>query len=119
MNLQSYYTVDLNLKFSPILRKFFILLCPDVMMKFFCDCVQRCKWESQTRQEVATKSGALCTWENESRENLFETASCLEKKTPSVGLREGFAFIEIVSAIRTESFEILPWYQTVACVTSF
>ena len=39
MNLQNYYTVDLYLKFSPTLKKIFILHCPDNILKFFCDCV--------------------------------------------------------------------------------
>ena len=39
MNLQKYYTFDFYLEFSPTLRKFFTLHCPDDIMKFFGDCV--------------------------------------------------------------------------------
>ena len=39
MNSQNYYALDLYQKFSPTLRKFFILHCPDEIIKFFCDCI--------------------------------------------------------------------------------
>lgn len=39
MTSQNYYTLELYQKFSPTLKKFFILHCPDEIIKFFCDCV--------------------------------------------------------------------------------
>ena len=97
MNLQNYYTVDLYLKFSPTLRKFFILHCPDDIMKFFCDCVFNVvKGKVKLDKRLQQKAALLAREKTNLEKICSKRRVALKRKRQVLGSERGLRLLKLV-----------------------
>lgn len=97
MNLQNYYTVNLYLKFSPLLRKHFILNCPDDILKFFCDCIfnvvkGKVKLEATSQHKLAVLTREKTNLEKICSRRTFS----LKRKRQVLGSQRGLRLLKLV-----------------------
>ena len=97
MNLQNYYTVNLFLKFSPVLRKHVILHCPDEILKFFCDCVFNVvKGKVKLEKNLKAKLAVL-TREKPNLETICSKKRVsLKKKRQVLGSERGLRLLKLI-----------------------
>lgn len=97
MNIQNYYTLNLFLKFSPTLKKCFILHCNDELLKFFCDCIfnvvkGKVKLERALQQKVST----LTSQKTNLEKICSKRSVSLKKKRQVLGSPRGLRLLCLV-----------------------
>ena len=97
MNSQNYYTLDLYQKFSPTLRKFFILHCPDEIIKLFCDCIFNVVKGSVKLENNIQRNMAVLSREKANIEKICtKKRVSLERKRQVLGSDRGKRLLKLV-----------------------
>ena len=97
MNLQNYYTLSLYQKFSPTLRKFLILHCPDEIIKFLCDCIFNVvKGKVSLEKNVREKMSLLSREKSNIETICTKKRVSLKRKRQVLGSDRGLRLLKVV-----------------------